>query len=416
MTITAIDVSRHRPGTAYVSGERHRVSDRAPYLFRTTDYGETWQHITDGIETNDYSWVIREDPVRQGLLYAGTETGAYISFDDGESWQSLQRNLPPVIVMNMVIKDDDLVIATHGRGFWIMDNISALRAITPEVASAPVHLFDVEPTIRRLRGNRNWTRIKSEDVARNPPRGPVIDYNLAQQPVDEVVLTIMDGSGETIRRFSSKTERDAALPAAAGMNRFVWDMRYPGIDLPPSAGALPHFESSDHSPPAQPVAPPGQYTARLTVDGRNFEKSFQILQDPGMAASVADLTAQFELMRDIRERVADVTGVVMKIRELRAEIEGRRAGLPKGSAEEVDTVLRELDGIEGTLTIWMGSAAHPMLFGPPGLIQKLSRLSGAVASDDARPTASMYAVFADLTRRFEDQRIRVNQLAVQSGM
>jgi hypothetical protein len=163
----------------------------------------------------------------------------------------------------------------------------------------------------------------------------------------------------------------------------------------------------------QPVAPPGQYTVRLTVDGRNFEESFEILKDPGIAASVADLTAQFELMLDIRERVTDVTAVVMKIRELRAEIEGRRVDLPKGSAAEVDTALRELDGIEGTLTIWMGSVAHPMLFGPPGLIQKLSRLSGAVASDDAKPTASMYAVFADLTRRFEDQRVRLNQLMVQ---
>ncbi len=297
-----------------------------------------------------------------------------------------------------------------------MDNISALRAITPEVASAPVHLFDIEPTFRRLRGNRNWTRIKSTNVARNPPRGPVVDYYLAQQPVSEVVLTIMDGNSETIWRLSSKAEHHTELSAAAGMNRFVWDMRYPGIELPPSAGAPPHFESSDHSPPAQPVAPPGQYTVRLTVDDQNFEETFAILKDPGIAASVADLTAQFELMLDIRERVTDVIAVVMKVRELRAEIEGRHVDLPKVSAAKIDTVLRELDGIEGTLTIWMGSVAHPMLFGPPGLIQKLSRLSGAVASDDARPTASMYAVFADLTRRFEDQRIRLNQLTDQSRM
>ncbi len=412
-TITAIDVSRHRPGTVYFSGERHRVSDRTAYVYKTTDYGETWQRITNGIEKNDYSWVVREDPVRQGLLYAGTETGAYISFDDGQSWQSLQRNLPPVIVMNMVVKDDDLVIATHGRGFWIMDNISALRDITPEVATAPVYLFDVAPTIRRLRGNRGWTRIKSTDVAQNPPRGPVIDFYLAQEPAGDVVLTIMDGNGETIRRYSSKGEDRPDLHAAAGMNRFVWDMQYPGIELPLSAGALPHFESDDHPPPTQPVAPPGQYTVRLTVDGRNFDKTLEILKDPGITASVADSRAQFELMLDIHKRIKDVTEVVMKIREFRAEIEGRRADLSKVSAAEVDTVLRELDSIEGTLTIWMGSVAHPMLFGPPGLIQKLSRLSGAVVADDAKPTASMYEVFEDLAGRFRIQRDRLNQLMIQ---
>jgi hypothetical protein len=297
-----------------------------------------------------------------------------------------------------------------------MDNISALREITPEVASAPVHLFDVAPTIRRLRGNRGWTRIKSTDVARNPPRGPVIEFYLAQEPAGDVVLTIMDGNGESIRRYSSKGEDLPDLPAAAGMNRFVWDMQYPGTDLPPSAGALPHFESDDHSPPTQPVAPPGQYTVRLTVDDRNFEKTFEILKDPGITASVADLRAQFELMLDIHKRVTDVAEVVMKIRKFRAEIEGRRVALSKESAAEVDTVLRELDSIEGTLTIWMGSVSHPMLFGPPGLIQKLSRLSGAVDSGDTKPTASMYGVFEDLTRRFEDQRHRLNQLMDQSKM
>ncbi len=191
-TITAIDVSPHRRGTVHISGERHRVSDRTPYLYKTTDYGNTWQRITNGIRENDYSWVIREDPVRPGLLYAGTETGAYVSFDAGDSWQSLQRNLPPVIVMQMVVKDDDLVVATHGRGFWILDNISSLRLITPEVTSAPVHLFEVVPALRRLRGGRGWTDIKSSDVGRNPMRGVMIEYYLAQEPAGDVTLTITD--------------------------------------------------------------------------------------------------------------------------------------------------------------------------------------------------------------------------------
>jgi hypothetical protein len=305
------------------------------------------------------------------------------------------------------------VIATHGRGFWVLDNFSALRAITPEVTSSAAYLFDIAPVVRRLRGNRNWTRIKSTNVARNPPRGAVIDYFLAQRPVGEAVLTIMDGHGETIRSFSSKAEDGATLHAEAGTNRFVWDLRYPAIDVPLSAGALPKFESSDHSPPTPPVAPPGTYTARLTVDGNHLEKTFEIRKDPNISASIDDLNLQFELMVGIQELIGNVTKVILELRDFRTRILGTHSGSSPESVAKSDAVLQELDTIEGKLTIWMGSTAHPMMFGPPGLIQKLSRLSGAVASDDARPTASMRAVFEDLDSRFRIQRDRLNQLMVQ---
>jgi photosystem II stability/assembly factor-like uncharacterized protein len=399
-TITAIDVSRHRRGTVYVSGGRHRVSDRTPYLYKTTDYGGTWQRITKGIRENDFSWVIREDPVRPGLLFAGTETGAYVSFDAGDSWQSLQRNLPPVIVMKMLVKDDDLVVATHGRGFWIMDNISSLRRITPEVASDPVHLFEVTPALRLLRGGRGWTEMKTENVGRNPPRGVMVEYYLAQEPVGDVTLTVTDEGGEIIREFSNRTEE--RLPTQEGMNRFVWNMRYPRIQLPPSPGVLSDFYSSDHSPPSPPVAPPGRYVVRLTVDGEVREQPFEIRKDPRVTASAADLRAQFELMVDIQDRVSEVIDTVMRIREARARFEESRV--------EADRVLEQLKEIEGKLMIWMGSQAHPMMLGPPGLIEKLSRLSGAVIAADARPTESMVAVFEDLSERFEVQRNRLNRI------
>ena len=375
------------------------MSDRTPYLYKTTDYGNTWQRITNGIGKKDYSWVIREDPVRQGLLYAGTETGAYVSFDAGESWQSLRRNLPPVLVMHMVVKDDDLVIATHGRGFWIMDNISALRGITPDVVSAQTHLFEIVPTDRRLSSGRNWTRIKSRNVAENPPRGVVIEYYMAEEPANDMSLTIKEAGGEIIQRFSSQSDDSPSPPAGAGMNRFIWDMRYSGNQLPLSAGALPEYEY--YPPPSRPVAPPGQYIAMLTVDGQTVEQNFEIRRNDGAAASDADLRAQFELMIDIRDRVNDVSDLVIKIREVRARI----AGLA-----EAETALRQLDDIEGILTMWMGSEAHPMMFGTPGQIQKLSRLSGAVIAADAKPTAAMYAVFADLSERFELQRERLQQI------
>ena len=406
-TITAIDVSPHRRGTAYVSGERHRVSDRTPYLYKTTDYGSTWQRITSGIWENDYSWVIREDPVRPGLLYAGTETGAYISFDDGDSWQSLQRNLPPVLIMHMVVRDDDLVVATHGRGFWILDNIASLRAITPEVASARAHLFEVVPALRPLRGGRSRGGL---DVARNPPRGVVIEYHLAEASPGEVMLTVTDAGGEVVQQFSSGSQQDPRAPNGAGTNRFLWDMQYPTAERPRPAGALDGFLSMYHPPPRRPVAPPGQYSVRLSVDGQTYEQPFEIRKDPRLSVSDADLRAQFELMVELRDRYTEVADAMAEIRQVRAQVRVRRTALPEGSRAEADGILEQLRDIEGVLTKWMGSEAHPMMWSPPGLTEKLSTLSSAIGGSEARPTAQMYALLEDFTERLEVQRARFDQL------
>ena len=409
-TITAIEVSPHRSGTVYISGERHRVSDRRPYLYKTTNYGETWQRITDGIRENDYSWVIREDPVRRGLLYAGTETGAYISFNDGGLWQPLKGNLPPVIVMQMQVKDDDLVVATHGRGFWILDNISSLRAITPEVTSAPVHLFEVAATIRLLRGGHGWTGLYRG--AKNPSSEVMVEYYLAEAPENPLTITITEANGKLIKEFPGVVE-DGPF-AVAGMNRFFWDMQYPGTQMPPPSGALDGFISVDYSPPTSPMAPPGQYRVRLTANGEVFEQPFEIQRDPRLAATDADLRAQFELMVAIRDRFTEVAEVVLDIREVRAVHQQRRAELPEDSRVEVDSILDELREIEGILMIWVGTEAHPMMWSPPGLTEKLSSLSSAVLSGDAKPTESMYAVFADLSERFVVQQNRLSQVIDQN--
>lgn len=408
-TITSIDVSHHHLGTAYISGERHRVSDRTTYLYKTTDYGDTWQRITDGIHANDFSWVVREDPVRPGLLYAGTETGAYISFDDGDNWQPLNGNLPAVLVMQMQVKDDDLVVATHGRGIWILDNISALRGITLDVASAPVHLFEVAPALRHLRGGRGWSGLVSG--AKNPTRGVTFDYYLANAANDPVTVTITETSGEIIKTFSSDTGDSPS--AEVGMNRFFWNMRYPGTVMPPPNGALDGFMSVDYSPPSSPVAAPGQYKVQLTVDGKTFKQPFEIRKDPRIKASDADLRAQFDLMVDIRDRFTEVSDTVLRIREIRARFNERRANLPESFADSADATLQELRDIEGTLMIWMGSPEHPMMWSSPGLTEKLSSLSSTVLSGDARPTSSMVAVFADLTERYELQRTRLNKIIDQ---
>ncbi len=403
-TIYAIDVSPHHRGTAYLAGERHRVSDRTPYLYKTTDYGRTWERITNGIRENDWTYVIREDPVRPGLLYAGTETGAYVSFDAGASWQSLQRNLPAVAVTYMLVKDDDLVVATHGRGFWILDNVSSLRQLTPEIAQAEVHLFEIPPAIRstgRRRGGREGL-----EVGANPPSGVLIEYYLRQPPAGEVTLTVLDAAGAVIQQFSS--EESGELPTEAEMNRFIWDMRYPDARQARSATQLTGFEAS---PPTPPVAPPGRYVARLTLGEQTFEQPFEIRKDPRVMASDADLRAQFELLVRIRDQASEVAEALGRLREARAQLEERESGLPaeaQASAEQVKTRLR---AIEGQLTRLTGS--HSLEMEPKGLSQKLGALSGSVARGDAKPTQAMYAVFDELSARFAEQLQHLNEVVEQ---
>lgn len=433
-TITAIDVSPHDRGTAYLAGNRVRVSDRVPYFYKTTDYGRTWHKIVTGIRENDFAYVIREDPARQGLLYAGTETGAYVSFDAGNSWQSLQRNLPPVAVAYMRVKGDDLVVATHGRGFWILDNLTALRQITPAVASAPVHLFEVVPATRRSggrgfggrasrpgvqfanaagmvvafedqRGPDGRTRRTYFNAGQNPPSGVAIEYYLRQTPTGEASLTILDAAGQTIQQFSSQAKDNRRIPAEAGVNRFFWDMRYPNARDVTSGVQLAAFEASRPSPP---VALPGRYMARLAVGGQTYERPFEIRKDPRTTASDADLQAQFALVVKIRDRVSEVADALNRLRDARQQMDEREKRGPATPA--VASIRQKLLAIEGQLTRMVGS--HPLEVTPKGIINKLGTLSGVVGSGDARPTKQDYALFEDLSSRFV---VQARQLAEVIG-
>ncbi len=437
-TITAIDVSAHDRGTAYVAGNRVRVSDQTPYFFKTTDYGRTWQKITNGIRENDFAYVIREDPVRQGLLFAGTETGAYASFDAGASWQSLQRNLPPVAVAYMQVKNNDLVVATHGRGFWIMDNIAALRQITSDVVLAPAHLFEVPAIERRgggrggFGGGRGAARVgvqygsagpmvmAYEDVrgpdgrssraylmgGPNPPAGVPIEYYLKQAASGGATLTIVDAQGQAVQTFSSPARDGRVLPAAAGMNRFFWDMRYPGAREAPSPVQLAPFEASR---PAAPVAPPGRYTARLTVGGQTYERAFEVRRDSRGGATDADLAAQFDLLVKIRDKVSESSDALIKLREERRRVEALEKGAaPPNARADIAAVLTKLRAIETELTRL--TLSHSLEVTPKGLINKLGTLSGTVASGDARPTKQQYELFDDLSARIAVQVGEIQQL------
>jgi photosystem II stability/assembly factor-like uncharacterized protein len=292
--VTHLEASHFDAATAYAAIDRHRLDDYRPHLFRTRDYGKTWTPITEGIPEPAFLNAIREDPMRRGLLFAATELGVYVSFDDGDHWQSLQFNLPAVSVRDLVIHGDDLVIATHGRSFWIMDDITALRQADAKLAKSAAWLYQPAVAIRTSSEAFQGTPLPPEiPQAANPPEGAIIDYYLAAAE-DQVTLVFLDAKGQLVRRYASTDkiapprQRSHAiadiwlipephLTAKAGMNRFVWDLRY---DAPGRAG---------------PQVLPGTYQVRLTAAGRTYSQNLEVRLDPRSTASPADLQSQLDL-------------------------------------------------------------------------------------------------------------------------
>jgi len=315
--VSAIDGSHQNPGEAYVAIDAHRAGDYLPLLYRTRDFGKTWTKIVSGLPTGEpsgsFARVIRADPVRAGLLFAGTESAMYVSFDDGDTWQSLRLNLPNTSFRDATIKGNDLVVGTYGRGIWILDDISPLRQLKPEMAGEPAHLFAPAPAIRVRRNVNQDTPFPPEvPSALNPPPGALIYYALAAAPAGEITLDVLDQAGKVVRHLSSTPEAPVeeaarpphpnfwvappvALPAAAGLNRINWDVRY---DPPP---AFHHSFDINANPgltppsPEGPLAPPGDYTVRLTVNGRSFTQPLTVTNDPRAPATAADLAAQHAL-------------------------------------------------------------------------------------------------------------------------
>ena len=280
--VSIIEASPHDAASAYFAANRFDLDDCMPYIFKTNDYGKTWKLITKGIPKGAFARVVREDPKRRGLLYAGTEIGVYVSFDDGESWQSLQINLPVVPIHDMVVKDDDLVAATHGRSFWILDDLTPLQQLTDKIVSSKFYLF------------------KQRDTYRAQGYNAVIHYYLKDKPEKETTLDFLDAEGEEIKSFKPKQ-------ASPGINRFEWDMRYPDA-IGVKGGSLIYGGSL-----RGPVAVPGTYQVRLTVDSESFTKSFEIKKDPRIEVTKEDLQKQFDLLIKIRDRLRDTHKAVNQI-------------------------------------------------------------------------------------------------------
>jgi photosystem II stability/assembly factor-like uncharacterized protein len=341
--VSAIDASHSDPATAYAAIDYHNVADYAPYLYRTHDYGRTWTKIVTGLPTDIpsgcFARVIRSDTERPGLLFAGTESSVYVSFDDGDNWQSLGLNLPNTSYRDMVVKGKDLVVGTYGRGFWILDDISPLRQLSQSVASEPAHLFKPGDAIRVRRNVNGDTPFPPEvPHAQNPPDGAILYYYLGSQPSSEVTIDITDRAGNLVRHMSSApvakagdppppvpdfwVETPKPLTTSVGLNRVNWNLRF---DSPPAFDHAYEINANPGATPASPEGPlvlPGVYTVSLKVDGKSYSQEVTVRNDPRSPASSADLRAQVELQTklfrcarqawDLYHQVADMRATISK--------------------------------------------------------------------------------------------------------
>ena len=312
--VAGLEASRFDSGTCYAAVNALRLDDLHPHILRTRDGGATWQEVVAGLPADGPVNVVREDPARPGLLYAGTEQSVFVSFDAGDHWQSLQRNLPATSIRDLVVHDDDLVVATHGRSFWILDDVAPLRELTRDLAAAPVHLFRPQTALRwRTSLNTDTPLPPEEPMGENPPDGALLDFWL-KAPAKEVRLEILDARGEVLRTFDSQDRPEPvdplnlnvpsfwirppqALPASAGMHRFVWDLR---LAAPPAFRHEPTMAAEPADTPLEPrgvLVPPGAYRVRLTVDGRTEEQPLAVRLDPRVPTSASDLDQQYALGR-----------------------------------------------------------------------------------------------------------------------
>ena len=338
----SIDPHPSDPEGAYIAGTTYKSGDYTPYIYRTDNFGKSWELITSGIDNMHFTRVVRADPKREGLLYAGTEYGMYISFDDGENWMPFQLNLPEVPITDLTIKNDNLVVATQGRSFWIIDDLTPLHQMTEKVLKSESHLYRPMDSYRMRQ--RGWGRANTLTAGANHPGGVMVYYHLGDSDDDsQVELSFYEKSGKKIKSFTNKTESGRnALSSKKGMNRFIWDMRYPDAK---SFEGLVLYSANTRGP----VAVPGQYEARLVVDGKEKKQDFNIVMDPRSESSKEDLQAQFDFLIDIRDKLSQAHQAIIDIRNLKKDIAYIKSKISdSGQVEELE---KALDKFEDEMTV-----------------------------------------------------------------
>lgn len=404
--IAQLDASHFDDQTVYAAVNRFRLDDLHPHIYRTHDGGKTWKEIVTGLPTDASVNVVREDPVRKGLLFAGTETTVYVSFDDGDHWQTLRQNLPATSIRDLVVKDSDLVIATHGRSFWILDDITPLRQLTAGIASEPAHLFAPAAAFRIKRDTYTDTPMPPEEpTGQNPPDGAIIDYYINGTPSSPVTLEILDSSGKLVRRYASNDKPDVTqkeidalnvpaywvgpphiLSASTGMHRWIWNLHYPDPSV------LTHeypISAIPHDTPRLPLGTsvlPGNYTVRLTVNGKSFTQPLIVKMDPRVHATSADLQEQFALSMRVAAMIERDFTAIAEARALHVQLDSAksRATNPKVRAS-IDSLDARIDALSVTR-----------------LNGQLSGLLGTIDGADARPTTQASAAVTAMQHTLDE--------------
>ena len=448
--VSIIEPRHFDAGTAYLAANRYQQDDFHPYLYRTTDYGKSWTRIDAGIPEMAYTRTVREDPVKRGLLYAGTETGVYVSFDDGARWQSLQLNLPRSSARDLVVHGSDLAVATHGRSFWVLDNVSPLRQLTDAIRREPAHLFAPDTAVRWDGGRAR----RAVGVGQNPPSGVTIDFLLQSKPKGTIALAFLDQAGAVIRTFSSKgapspdsakadtsaaaakdsiakaqrdttatkgrkkkiegadstsyTPSDSVVSARAGMNRFVWNLRYEDVK---------HMENIliDFGTLSGPMVKPGSYSVRLTVDGKSFTQPFVVVNDPRSTASPAELQAQAAAWFQLRDKLDSTVSTAKRIATMEGELDARLAQVAKQPYESRVTAagkpLRaKLEAIREELVEVHSHADEITLHFPVKPYNMMLTLNGQILTGDNAPTQSQMESLKELSGKVDVQLQKLHLL------
>lgn len=406
--INTIEPSPFDAATAYVAATNYQQDDFKPYLFKTSDYGKTWQKIVNGIPDTHFTRTIKEDPNHKGLLVAGTEFGLYISFDQGDNWKSFQLNLPVVPVADVAFHkgEKDLVIATQGRAFWVFDDMNLIYQLEPKVTSEDFHLFQPKDAYRG--GGGRGGRGGATAVGENPASGAVIYYSLKERPKGDVKLEFLDSAGKIVNEFSSKAEAPrpqapagedgeeapraapaARVTATPGLNKFIWNLRYPDATTFPGiimwAGGV-----------QGPRISPGKYQVRITVDGKSQTQSLSIKPDPRLKTTPEEYAKQLSLALQVRDKLSETNAGVVKVRDVRKQLEEFTKRDDKKVADAAKALIGKLTAIEEELYQTKNRASEDPLNFPIKLNNKLAYVLGTVSNSESQPTNQSYMVYEDL--------------------
>ena len=443
--VGCVEISAHDADTIYVAATRYKLADYKPYLFKSTDGGRSWKSIKGDLPAGEITRVVRADPARKGLLYIGTETGIFFSLDDGAHWTRMDGGLPVVPVYDLKLKGTDLVAATHGRSFWILDDVTPLRAMADGRKST--RLFAPRTAIRTKLHWSAGANVRSGiaygpafgidgstlvvekadgskgreylDVGENPPNGAIVYYWLAEEATKPVVLTFRDGAGRKIASFSSaeKNGPPHRKPGIKrGLNRFVWDMKYPGpTKLDPAlAPPRPKPLAPDPENPSGPAVVPGAYGVDLAVGDKTQSASFTVTKDPRLGTTASDYAAQFALHKELVGSLSSLNKAVNRLRTMKRQLgdfAGRTADAPRGLCNKANAIVEKLSAIEGILVDPKRMSARDVLRHPAGLNDTLLDLVAMATTADAAPTTQTKAVSQEIIGKVDAQIARLDALA-----